>query len=81
MIHFGVSDALSKFKDDICLIVTGDKPQPKCFCAVSATMLPLRRQSCARSIGACLDCLYPLLFEKHYPKLSNSKSDISYLTT
>ncbi|KAL6735564.1 hypothetical protein Aduo_005992 [Ancylostoma duodenale] len=29
MLYFGVSDAMSKFMDDLCLVVTGDKPQPE----------------------------------------------------
>ena len=51
------------------------------FQAVGATMLPVRWQGCAGNIGAYLGCSYPILLEKHYSKLSHSKSDISYLTT
>ncbi|EYB99354.1 hypothetical protein Y032_0123g1158 [Ancylostoma ceylanicum] len=51
------------------------------FQAVSATMLPVKWRGCAGNIGAYLGCSYPISLEKHYPELSHSKSDISYLTT
>ncbi|EYC38091.1 hypothetical protein Y032_0744g1998 [Ancylostoma ceylanicum] len=81
LVHFLV-EKIFHFQHDVgnalCQLIATCFPG---FQAVSATMLPVRWQGCAGNIGAYSDCSYPILLKKHYPKLSHSKSDISYLTT